>query len=75
MRDYWTIFNLTEKSKELFSSDEEMIAIMECDTEMTESEERRIVTSQLGNNWGWGNPISEAEFGTYQAFGIKEVKL
>ena len=70
MKDHWTI--ITPRS----NLDYEMVAIMECDAGMLESAERRIVNRQLGHdNWSWGNPISETEFGTYQAFGIKEIKV
>ena len=32
------------------------------------------VCEELGNKWWWDN-VSQAEWETYQAFGIKEVKL
>ena len=32
------------------------------------------VCEELGNKWWWDN-VSQAEFETYQAFGIKEIKL
>ena len=71
MIDYWTIFKLTDQNYK-----DDMCAIMACDIEMSGPEEIRIVTSQLGiKKWAWGDPISEAEFGTYQAFGIKEIKI
>ena len=71
MRDHWTIFNLTDQNCK-----DEICAIMACDIEMSGPVEMRIVNLQLGTKkWAWGDPISEAEFGTYQAFGIKEIKL
>lgn len=27
------------------------------------------------DNWRWGRQLSKAEFETYQAFGIKEIKM
>ena len=39
------------------------------------SESDKRFCSELGITGWWWDTISEAEFGTYQAFGIKEIKM
>lgn len=66
--DYWTIVE-TENL--------EVICIMECTTEMSTLDESLIVSKELGRHlfdWFWGKEISKAEFETYLAFGIREIK-
>lgn len=52
----------------------ELRAIMRSETEDYIPEEIHAINEQLGGNWNI-RPITQAEFETYQVFGIKEIKL
>ena len=47
---------------------------MRSETEDYIPEEIHAINEQLGDNWNI-RPITQAEFETYQAFGIKEIKM
>ena len=67
---YWTI---------LSSRTDELLAIIESalpDTEVFFNNEIAAINKTLDHAyWIWGREITDSEFGTYQAFGIKEIKI
>ncbi len=54
---------------------DEALAIMKSETEKYVPEEIAIINDKLDHGAWLLNPISQAEFETYQAFGIREIKL
>ena len=69
MIEYWTIVDANTK---------EMLGILESEDEDMAAAEAEVVAREFGQasyNWQWGDEITKAEFETYQAFGIKEIKL
>ena len=70
MTEYWTVVN---------QADRELLGIMECEDDITKLEEVNAVDQTFNFNehrrWFWGVKITKAEYETYQAFGIKEIKV
>jgi len=69
MVEYWTIISLKNR---------EMLGILESEDEDNTDAEAVVVSREFGEQsayWLWGDEITKAEFETYCAFGITEVKI
>ena len=53
---------------------DELVAIMKSRTSSHVPSEDRTIDAELGDDWWYLIQITQAEFETYQAFGIKEIR-